>query len=129
MNARSAAIRNIAAHVAWCLVGRMRKVIHIEVIRAAIHYVVYIRAGARFSVDIRPLVRAVGKRLVAVGEHQRLSALERDERVQLPASDHAIQDAIHVLADGTAAAHRQLIDGSEGQALRSVIGADTFLGP
>jgi len=86
VDARCAAISDVAAHVARRLVRWMGEVRHVEVIRGAIHHIIDAHIGAGFAIDAGPLVGAVGHCLIAVGEHQWLSGLECDEGIHLPAA-------------------------------------------
>src|SRR5713226_1801353 len=96
VNALIAAIGDVSAHISGRLVRRMRKVANVEVIRRAVHNAVDTHAGARLPADVGTLVRAVGKRLIAIREHDGISGLEGDEAIYLPATDGPIHNAVHV---------------------------------
>ena len=102
MNALGPAVCDVAAHVAGCLVRWMRKAPDIEVIHCPIHNAIHTGTGASFSIDAGPLIRAVRERLIAIREHHRLPALKRCKGVDLPSSDSAIEDFIHIPIQGSA---------------------------
>src|SRR5260370_34897397 len=107
----------------------MREVADIEVIRRAVHHAIDTGAGARFPADVGALVGAVGQRLIAIGEHDGISSLEGDKTIYLPATDSSVHNAIHVSANSPAAAHRQLINCGESQAVWHIIRADALFRP
>ena len=88
----------------------MREISNVEVIRGSVHDAVDTRTRARLITDVGALVGAVRQRLIAIGKHDEISALEGDEAIHLPSTDGAIQNPVHVLANGTAAAYRRFIN-------------------
>ena len=86
-----------------------------------------IGATARIASNVGPLV-AVGDGVVRFKDGKWLARLEGRNAVGLPPAEDPVEDVVHIAAQRSPAAHRQLVSNGEHQPLRSVVAAHGFLG-